>query len=615
MASLPRRNSRGGTQPPYPPEGPALAAKVATSQQSPTKAPIMSPPRVANTHQRPVGRVTSPSKSPSPQRPGLYPRAESCGGPFPAGRGGVIVSPSATGSPPLHPLSPPRLGSCPVSPPKLGSSPEAGRRGSVPFPPSPAKSSPVRFASPDSLRRLSREALCVVQHYAQWQGYTTWVIAAEKLGWHVDPKIYLPASEARLCVSVHGKSVTIETLRGFKGRCKRVSHFPLMFLLADKVFLELLLRRLDATLPGLYSPIRPMTFLSGEEAKGYRGCLIMKACRGHQAKGTELLLEPPSNAEKWAGMVGQEYVDSLLVDERKCDLRVYCLVVCADPLWIYIHRQGLVHVCAEKYVPPEQGMRPTQHIANYAVNHSHEEFQRPSPQGDSGCLRSFENLNSLLSNKQRFWGRLEGAIVRAVHAAAPYLSRGQKAAGPSSSFPLLSFELLGVDFAVRSDETPVLLEFNHLPGLRGYSEFDGKVKQQVVNDTFRLIDLPVGSELLNLEREWVSGKRNRKRLEQLLLARDAEVLPETGFHRVSPPSEVVPWWVSNGRKCAGKAELEREHTTLVEACNEAFARDLEATQCPFDPRPLHAGTGARVSTGRWLDVCLRELAIVRMNAR
>lgn len=39
----------------------------------------------------------------------------------------------------------------------------------------------------------------------------------------------------------------------------------------------------------------------------------------------------------------------MLLDGKKFDLRVYCLITNLDPYVCYIYEEGLVRVCAEKY--------------------------------------------------------------------------------------------------------------------------------------------------------------------------------------------------------------------------------------------------------------------------
>jgi tubulin polyglutamylase TTLL6/13 len=57
-----------------------------------------------------------------------------------------------------------------------------------------------------------------------------------------------------------------------------------------------------------------------------------------------------------ARVVAQHYLPRpLLLRGYKFDLRVYVLVAAAEPLRLYVHRQGLVRLCTSKYKAPKAG--------------------------------------------------------------------------------------------------------------------------------------------------------------------------------------------------------------------------------------------------------------------
>ena len=82
--------------------------------------------------------------------------------------------------------------------------------------------------------------------------------------------------------------------------------------------------------------------------------------------------------------VVQEYLnDPYLLDGLKFDLRVYVLVTSADPLRIYIHKEGLVRFATENYEKIEltnDGKLNMQnvfvHLTNYALNKESDAFRQ-----------------------------------------------------------------------------------------------------------------------------------------------------------------------------------------------------------------------------------------------
>lgn len=69
--------------------------------------------------------------------------------------------------------------------------------------------------------------------------------------------------------------------------------------------------------------------------------------------------------------VAQEYIRRpMLIHGLKFDIRLYALVLCAEPLDVFVFRQGLVRFATVPYRPPTTGNLSTQrmHLTNYAVN-------------------------------------------------------------------------------------------------------------------------------------------------------------------------------------------------------------------------------------------------------
>jgi tubulin polyglutamylase TTLL6/13 len=73
----------------------------------------------------------------------------------------------------------------------------------------------------------------------------------------------------------------------------------------------------------------------------------------------------------------QTYIaDPYLLGGFKFDLRIYVLVVCCNPLRMYIFKEGLVRICTREYSQPNAGNinMPFMHLTNYSINKENPEY-------------------------------------------------------------------------------------------------------------------------------------------------------------------------------------------------------------------------------------------------
>ena len=75
----------------------------------------------------------------------------------------------------------------------------------------------------------------------------------------------------------------------------------------------------------------------------------------------------------------QEYIKNpFLVDGLKFDLRLYVLIVSADPLKLFIFKDGLVRFASEPYKKPnKQNLKNMfMHLTNYSINKESKSFKQ-----------------------------------------------------------------------------------------------------------------------------------------------------------------------------------------------------------------------------------------------
>ena len=79
--------------------------------------------------------------------------------------------------------------------------------------------------------------------------------------------------------------------------------------------------------------------------------------------------------------VAQHYISKpLLIEEKKFDLRIYVLVASCKPLRIYLFKDGLVRLCTEEYVRPNESNLADKrmHLTNYSINKNSEKVRKNS---------------------------------------------------------------------------------------------------------------------------------------------------------------------------------------------------------------------------------------------
>ncbi|CCW59549.1 unnamed protein product [Phytomonas sp. EM1] len=324
---------------------------------------------------------------------------------------------------------------------------------------------------------------------------------------------------------------------------------------------------------------------------------IIKPNKGCQGKGI-LITQHPTEALTGQGRTGmdtgflvQEYIDRpLCIDGRKFDIRLYVLITSIsaparsrlrlgrgrsnahdastpmrgaaaetlppelEGVHVFVHRRGLVRICADAYQPPTDdnvGCR-SMHLTNYAVNkHSKrytvdecplagpaEQSNEAMGQADTaprdpvegealvcgGTKRDLDFLEVFLNSlpgrpsginedtgvlrgndrpcEGSLWAqvkrRIDECIVLTVLSGLPALRRELAGAAAMSStrgdYRHNCFELLGFDILLREDNLePVLMEVNHSPSLFCDTSFDFSVKLDVVSDTFSLLETRIAS--------------------------------------------------------------------------------------------------------------------------
>lgn len=213
----------------------------------------------------------------------------------------------------------------------------------------------------------------------------------------------------------------------------------------------------------------PATSSTKKSSRAPKKTFILKPDAGCQGKGIALAqsqdhvlkaleninvdVEGESKGSK--AVVAQRYLSKpFLIDGYKFDLRVYALVICADPLRVFVFNDGLARFCTEKYEPPGKGnLKDTcMHLTNYAVNKHNENFVFNDDAGANGAGSkwSVQGLKDWMEdNGHDFVGAWEGIvdlIVKTIVSVQPVLAHNYHSVLPPETNDGYScFEILGVD--------------------------------------------------------------------------------------------------------------------------------------------------------------------------
>ena len=72
--------------------------------------------------------------------------------------------------------------------------------------------------------------------------------------------------------------------------------------------------------------------------------------------------------------VAQKYIESMLIDGYKFDLRIYVLVTSYEPMRVYCFQEGLARFASETYTQKINKNNKYMHLTNYSVNKKNEKF-------------------------------------------------------------------------------------------------------------------------------------------------------------------------------------------------------------------------------------------------
>ncbi|EFC41096.1 hypothetical protein NAEGRDRAFT_80835 [Naegleria gruberi] len=348
---------------------------------------------------------------------------------------------------------------------------------------------------------------------------------------------------------------------------QKINHFPAMGGICRKIPLARNMKRLKKSFPDEFSflPsswVLPQEYCKFKSSKKIIGkTYIIKPTAGCQGKGI-VITQDPTDAERYGDCVVQLYVDRpFLIDGYKFDLRVYALVLCIDPLKIFMYQDGLVRICTEKYKAPTQTNIKTEcmHLTNYSVNKKSDGFEYDPNNFSVGSKRNFAFLNDYLEGKgyspEKVWGDVGDIINKTVLSIYPQLVSQYKTSLSQKHGDFVCFEILGFDVLLDEKMNPWLLEVNHSPSFNTDTPLDRHVKFNLLTETMKMLaidpnDRIVGMKLEKaLSKERITGNANeevdqilksmasREELVDFHTKKEDDIMSQGKYKRIYPSSD------------------------------------------------------------------------------
>ena len=255
-------------------------------------------------------------------------------------------------------------------------------------------------------------------------------------------------------------------------------------------------------LPGDYA-------LFVEEFKKHQGVpWIMKPIGKAQGKGifmftkikdiakwkTEFRWKPENNEVE--SYVVQRYIaNPYLVGGKKFDMRIYALVTNFQPLKVYLYRRGFARFSAARYSNSFSSSdinNSVMHLTNVAIQKHGEHYN--SETGGKWDLRQLKlhlvSRHGIATVDKMFYD-MQMMIIHSLLAVQPVMMNDKHC-----------FELYGYDIMFDDEFKPWLIEVNASPSLTANTKNDYKLKFDMLNDMFDIIDV---EKRLTGEEEQVGG--------------------------------------------------------------------------------------------------------------
>lgn len=327
---------------------------------------------------------------------------------------------------------------------------------------------------------------------------------------------------------------------------KIINRIPFINILCRKAPFSIIIEKIRHFYPSLYS-FYPKTFIipdqidlffSARQKDGFP--YIIKPTSGSLGKGITII-KPGQESFSLSNQlsVAQEYVEGLLIDNTKFDLRIYVLIASISPLRIYVYRDGLARFCSED----------ASHDSDYAKLTNVTFNKTNTNVGEmSKISRLISDVFPILESKgvdvEKLWNKIDNVVALSIFSSYGYLKRAEAAFCPSSVCYSRCFQVLGFDILIDKELNPHVLEVNYRPSLDFYRGKERRMKVAMIRDAILLAAPLSNVQQIVCSRKWSWWKlswnsyiESNKNLANNIEETRRMAEKTSGFHLVWPSSD------------------------------------------------------------------------------
>jgi len=181
--------------------------------------------------------------------------------------------------------------------------------------------------------------------------------------------------------------------------------------------------------------------------------------------------------------VAQRYLEPLLLDGHKWDLRLYVLLSSVEPLEVFLFDEGFARLSQNKYSSDLALVEDLSvHLTNSAVSDG-----RGTSGGDANVMPTsvlWAKLSHAGHDTAKMQGEVRALLSTVFDAVKPALLQERVRNNQTAA---TEFSLLGVDVIFDSVLKPYLLEINYNPDMTCHAELQKPIKVALVRNTYALI--------------------------------------------------------------------------------------------------------------------------------